>query len=246
MLIEYIGLPGSGKSSLEKAISQKLNSKDLQVISRNEAVDLLCASIFPISRGGNVIFRKISSGLYKVLLYVDTLLGLYTYTIPLDFFIPHRTRAAMRIAEDIRLYKFSSSEIFSKSYLLLSEGILHHLSALHFWRSPYNHEYYFRVPEEIKNLLTATKTVVVYIELSAENASLRLQRRGRPKFWPRHLETKVILNGFEKVISATLVGLEKDLEDKVLCLKGDHPDLTWQKEATYLLNALVQKKRKGI
>ena len=112
MLIEYIGLPGSGKSSLEKAISEKLNSQDLQVISRNEAVDLLCSSIFPISRGGNVIFRKISSGLYKVLLYVDTLLSLYKYTIPLDFLIPHRTRAAMRIAEDIRLYKFSSAEIF--------------------------------------------------------------------------------------------------------------------------------------
>ena len=86
LLIEYIGLPGSGKSSLEKAISEKLNSQDLQVISRNEAVDLLCSSIFPISRGGNVIFRKISSGLYKVLLYVDILLSLYKYTIPLDFF----------------------------------------------------------------------------------------------------------------------------------------------------------------
>ena len=65
------------------------------------------------------------------------------------------------------------------------------------------------------------------------------------KFWPRHLETKVILNGFERVISATLAELGKDLEDKVLCLKGDHPDLTWQR-SNLSFKCPIPKKRKGI
>ena len=99
MIIEFVGLPGAGKSSLEKAILFKFEQLGWNIMSRNEAVEILAWDCSPLPRDRSHWLRRLSTLLYKISLFVELISYLGDFLVMRDFLPLHRMRAAMQVVE---------------------------------------------------------------------------------------------------------------------------------------------------
>ena len=69
MIIEFCGLPGAGKSTLEAAVLAELGRRNRLVISREVLVQELISAQNSVQRDAGSVRRRISTGMYKAHLY---------------------------------------------------------------------------------------------------------------------------------------------------------------------------------
>src|SRR5690606_14158073 len=105
LIVEFVGLPGAGKSSLEAALVSQATLAGGSEWGRRQLVERLISEYSGLPRNGEAFVRRASTALYKFRLISDCLMGRGMHARAGDLVSRHRLRALMRIAEDIRLHR---------------------------------------------------------------------------------------------------------------------------------------------
>ncbi len=190
MIIEFCGLPGAGKSTLEAAVLAELERRNRLVINREVLVQELIGAQNSVQRDAGAVRRRISTGMYKAHLYKHALevSGLSV----LESRHSHVRRAAMRVAESVAL---QTNFDHGRGIANLSEGLAQHSLSLHVWRSLYGCAN-DRIQQETQ---PDENVVVVSLDLPAATAISRLEARGRPSFWPTQFSTEAIIEQYFEI-----------------------------------------------
>lgn len=237
MIIEVIGLPGAGKTTVEEKLKELLCKKNVQIINRDCLAasykrDKICES------ESSVFIRRVISLLYLLLLnmrWVRCSLGLlYGGGI---------FKKAVRIVgqwliESIWLTKYAHSLKGSfkneGAIFFLSEGIYHHGVSLSVWSG-------IPLAQFFKKLDVPQANRIVINVFAPEDIVLeRFRTRGRPSSWPVCSNEEEILKSYAEKISECAmfwqesslhveyfqaIGTEIEMEKKVQVLADKIYDL---------------------
>ena len=238
MIIEFLGLPGAGKSSLEQALIREFEERNRQVLTRAQAVDMLASSYSPFPRNRSPFLRKISTLAYKLVLLKNVINKLGRQFSLWDLLHIHRIRAAMRVIEDLFLYRMPPSLMKQEEILIISEGIGQHLVGLHAWRqllgksSQENFECFL----ETANL--SHRALIIYIDIPEKLAEVRLNARGVPDLWPTSVPPRNIISAFSGATPKFLSKIRDIDGTRVIKFEGELAAPSWQKQAKEIVLTL--------
>ena len=186
MIIEFVGLPGAGKSTLERLVLARLESEGAIVTSRQMITEAFVRSTTALSRDGNAILRRISTAGYKAML-LRAALGSHTRLRLREFPHAHLRNVATRCAEShlLAAYAAHHAEVVN-----LSDGRFQHRLSVAVWRAMAGFDDRIAPPPYDANSL------IVNLDISADQAFERLQARGRPEAWPVEYDTREVLERY--------------------------------------------------
>ena len=238
MIIEFIGLPGAGKSSLERALLVEFNRRGWGVMSRAEAIEALALDCSPFPRDRGALLRRLSTLCYKFSLMRECIAFTGELLAWRDILHLHRMRALMRVLEDLRLHRLGASTRMTRRILNLSEGLGHHLVALRAWRRLLAPTEELNLSQLLASSRFAAGSLLVYIVLPVPVALARLNARGVPALWPATVEPADVLQAFIDGLSSLLASSTGNERLKLVRLDGGAAQPDWRSEATTIAHLL--------
>lgn len=239
MIVEFVGLPGAGKSSLEAALLQQLKLAGVDTHGRRRLVEQLISGCSPLPRDRIGFFRRISTALYKSSLLTDCLLGKTVSMRAADLGSRHRFRALLRVSEDMRLYRSEQVALASKRCVNLSEGLCQHLAALEVWRMLLGGGFERTLPLP-ESKLAGCRALVVYVDVPEAVALERLLARGCPPSWPHSCSPERVVSLFNSNISRVLDGLGSCPGISVIRVDGTLASMDWIPESRRITGLLKE------
>lgn len=204
MILEFTGLSGAGKSTSEPHIISGLKQRGLEVIVRTEFKKsnykkIICPN-FEAKDG--FLFNQLSrQARWKTLRSVG-LSGPFMLSV----FSKVQRNLFFWLGDDIILSKYYSKEHetlpASNSVYISQEGFVHHCACLRLWHGGA----FSSLPKRIVQKFSPEKIIIIYFEISVEEALDRLLKRTRgiPDDWPRKINTtakvKKVLSRFNEII----------------------------------------------
>ncbi len=216
----------------------ELERRGWDVVSRATAIETLISICSPLPRNRGVLLRRISTFLYKLSLISSIIAGLGSLFVWGDLLHLHRLRAAMRVAEDVRLHHLASSTFGSGKILNISEGFCQHCVALLAWRKLLGHVSQSSLPANISPSLFSINSLVIFIELPVSIAEKRLRARGAPLLWPAAVNPKDVLTLFADCLPSAMASLQRQESLRVVQLDGAAACADWQRQSTRIADGL--------
>ncbi|MCP4408668.1 MAG: hypothetical protein GY807_13055 [Gammaproteobacteria bacterium] len=233
MIVEYAGLPGCGKSTLERRVTARLQERGIDVVGRREVENRYISKKYgrPYARLGSVA----RAGLY---------LQIWLRYAIRSVLAGHPTRSLQRwkggpgywAEKDVLLYscylanhrKYCREARMPELYCP-SEGLVQHLAGSRVWFKTNN-----RNDLQVLEKLPLELLCIVRPVVPVEEAFKRFIVRGIPHSWPASIKTEqdlrsiharyvevleVLLDGFKahgaRVIGVDLSGAINQLEEQV-------------------------------
>ena len=233
MIVEFVGLPGAGKTTLENALVDALARRGVPVMRREEAVSTYITDYVGISRTRSSILRRLSTALYKLRLFLMTMARPSPLLELNSLKRPHLLRAALRLAEDQCLYRWAEQHLQHPTVLDLAEGYSQHSAALLVWRKLLGsrHEEPALTSPRLSVTDGAAQALVVYVDLPQASAQTRLLRRGIPPFWPRHTDPDAVMTAFSRSIGQVVHAVSSIQGMYVLHIDAAKASPGWHAEA---------------
>lgn len=214
VIVEFTGLPGAGKTTLENAIAAALNARGCKVLRRADVKTSYLRKNFYEG------YRR-ESGLQIPLrlLFYGRLMGGFlrayrAHGLNLGGIArPGRFFPCLWLYEDAVLFNHfleeHRDEPWRENVFLPGEGIVHHSACVRVWAGGA----YARIGEAWRNKFGGRDIFVFHVHVPAEEALRRLKVRGLPDTWPgpaKRCEAEImqVLADFEDAIQETLVEFE--------------------------------------
>ncbi len=218
MLIEFTGLPGSGKTTLEKALLTRLQVLNIEMgdrkMLRHQYIKTHLFRLFSTRLSDySQFYRKLFSPFYtsKLLPYAARLN--YDISEPKIFYSANKQRA-QKVAETLLLNDFYLRHYDPKASLItLSEGFFHtHSAILAFSKQNIN-----------KNICTPPNnlTTIIHVDTPIDIAAERLSKRHIPQFWEINNKLSEIIPILERYQQATALCLDLAAQRGFTILKFD-------------------------
>lgn len=242
MIIDLTGLPGAGKTTLEKHLLPKLREHGLRVVTR---VDLKTSHI---RKNYYKRYRResIAHIPFRILLYLQRTAGLIMGTWaqglkPEVICRPGCFSPCSWLYEDMELSSHFLDDwkgVEGEGVLYFArEGIVHHSACVRVWVGAR----YAGLKDRWLRESGAREVLILYVRVPKEEALRRLQTRGLPATWPGPArksdeEIMAILARFNEAIRETLAEFEA-AGARVLNVDGmDDPVFQSQKIMTAIEN----------
>lgn len=238
MIVEFLGLPGAGKSSLERALITEIKRRGWKVMSRAEAVEALALQCSPFPRDRAAVFRRLSTLCFKLSILRECLAingGLLVWGDLMHF---HRMRAAMRLVEDLRLHRLGRSALKSGHILNLSEGLAQHLVALSAWRVLLGAAGRLDLLRHCASTLFSPNSILVHVIVPESVAAARLHDRGLPALWPATVAPLDVLKAFAEGVSSLSAFFSVNESVRIERVNGNLAQPDWYLEAVSIANHL--------
>ena len=213
MLVEFAGMPGSGKSTLYNSLIEGYTSQELSNFEKLEEAYLehcVPAFLFP------------TSGLYpkKTLFYWRFLKYCINQNYLSDFFDNFKRSICYWYLKDISLTSFAVGELSKEAYVL-DEGIVQHATGLLAWEK----ERYRSILDLSSKICVTKPWLVFYINISVEEALGRVEERGYPNTWRKEDRSREklheVLGNYSKYFPE-IIGFYKDLGAEIIELSSEH------------------------
>ena len=199
MIIEYVGLPGSGKSTLRAALMSLMDVEGTSTYTREDLQQQMISKLVPLSRQG--ITRRVSTAIYKANLTYRALTSESTQLKFSELAHPHIARAARRLIESQMLHKEVTNLTETQNVLFdMDEGICQNFISLNVWRRLIKKQER-RNYEWLNRHLEESNHVLIFLSLSNVTAVERLDHRGRPQEWPSDIPNEEILKAYEEELA---------------------------------------------
>jgi hypothetical protein len=222
VILEFTGLPGAGKTTVERQVVERLVSHGVDLIERQSIIGRYIRERYCGSYRPDFVLRRPITAIYRAGIWrrhFGWRLGtgvLHDITNPVGYWL----------TEDVHLVRFCREKMADafgglREVWNFSEGFSHHLAstiallhepAARFTRfAPYDRG-------------TARRWVVVHVDVPFEIALDRLSRRGRPASWRRDPRGNgPILRAFEDSIPRALeLASQSDVRIERIDLSDDH------------------------
>ena len=183
MILEFIGLPGAGKTTLEAELIRILKERGIYIFTREEILgDFIRTHIFkPYSRGH--LLRQPVTGLYYAYLNSVLILRLLRlWMLPIVF---HKAAAKSGYwtIESAILTRHTLQHLKDgkpSHLVMMSEGFFHHLACMYAWAGPSAMKMLSEAPYDRSAM---NSVFVVHVSVEKEVAINRLLQRGIPETW---------------------------------------------------------------
>lgn len=193
MIIEFIGLPGAGKSTAKFMLLNALHQAGVKTTSRQDLINAFIAKRFHVSYPKTPL-RKLFSGIHRALLMLESLQIRVRRKAWNGFTSYKRNLPLGWLAEDTIAIKQHQREN-NKALAVLDEGFYHHLAAALVW-----------CPLEKNDLSSPPEAsmILVHIKTDISQATNRLIKRGIPATWPNKIDVDTIQALFAATVEASL------------------------------------------
>lgn len=208
MIIEFCGIPGGGKTTLEEALMREWAKKGLSVLTRREAVQSV------IQRKRKLKGRA-STALYRARVWGDV----YAARLRFGFWEGQWPRARAMplywLCEERGFHKAAGDNVWN-----ISEGVAQHFAACKVWNG-----------DAAKSLIPLLEDIgpvcIVYVTTPAALALGRLKERGIPRSWPavRQEDLISVLCKFQDQIDQTIEIISKNKFVQVFRTDGEDPQM---------------------
>lgn len=237
MIIEYAGLPGSGKSTLRSAFLSLANRAGTKVYERETLQQELIASLIPLNRSGPL--RRLSTAAYKLLLIRNAMTNRAAHLEPGELFKAHLVRASQRLIESQLLFSHAEHLDGLLTWIDLDEGVCQNFISLQVWRrllEPGNDRVSY---DWLKQHFENQPHALVTLELPAGAALQRLSGRGRPPLWPRDIPSDEILDAYQQELATVQSILDNEPKAvTAISVSAAIPEAEWPDTAQTLLAML--------
>lgn len=205
-LIEFIGLPGAGKSALQGLLAEELGRRGVGFTGRKELVRILADSkvggaladgarrraataLYLAGLGARALQWRLQAGLFQGLLDRSR-------RLPLRWLVEDRG-----LAEHFRDYHPSdtNSDPGNAQVRSLDEGFAHHLAACAVWLGPQAWRLAGKAP-----YTAGSGHLLIHVAVPPGLALQRLRERGRPRSWPQGPDDAAVLLAFDQAIGRAL------------------------------------------
>ena len=249
MILEFCGLPGAGKSTLERELVAILAQRGHPLLLRDEAViDYIRAKLWS-GYSQTSAMRRFATAAYKASLLRATFAPRIMHHNPVSFAKVHLLRTSMRLAEDIRLSEWFAFNLPATSLLVLSEGVIQHLSACHAWQDILRRrERSGSVAASITMHDQPHHRVIIHVNVPIDVALKRLRRRCVPAKWPNGVSPKTVVDAFSRALPHTMARQACNQNITILPVDGTAAEADWPTVAASLAKdiSLVGCSAKGI
>lgn len=196
MLVEFTGLPGAGKTTLERLLLKKLKAEGSAPLQRAEVIQSAIRRWLPAYP--DTPLRKLGTAMYLTRLYSKAFnarmsTGLFRGGLGAKRNLPFKW-----MAEDVLLANHFQS-ISTTNLFFPSEGFQQHLAAAAVWcgHMAWDMAKYFSFPH--------CKRKVIHVITDRQTALQRMAHRGTPETWPQTKHNNAtILSKFEMCIERSL------------------------------------------
>lgn len=237
MILEFCGLPGAGKSTLEREIVAILAQRGHPLLRRDETVIQYIRATLWSGYTRNSMTRRFVTAAYKASLLRSAFSPRVMRHNPVSFAKVHRLRTSMRLAEDIRLCEWFASNQSAAHLLDLSEGPTQHLSACYAWQDIlHRNEMSSRVVAPINVRHQPHHRLIIHVNVPIDVAFKRLRRRGVPERWPKNVSPRSVVEAFARALSKTLAGESGKQNLTILPVDGKAAEIDWRIVASSLAN----------
>ena len=186
MIIEIIGPPGSGKSTVRDYLIEKMTEDSLDVRDIRELEKIAIIKQYNIDcdsgRLASVIGKlKLYWSIFTTRIYFDSIKG-----NPVEYIDRPKRLILYWFTKDIVLSKFYQRKCDPNSYHYFStEGMLQHLVSLRVFSNKMMNNLY----EELLGAIDLNSIVVLRILIDPDAGLKRLLKRGIPSTWPFYYRT---------------------------------------------------------
>lgn len=204
MILEFAGLPGSGKSTLNGLLIAEIGRQGLRVYGRKDLERALITNKFRHFRA-----RPAGLFLFSINLWWQYLAFSITEGTVLNAIRPYKCSPGYWLLKDLAICSFLRTERHN-SYLTRDkclycpdEGIVQHTTTMKIWEKHGN-----RLAGRWRECCDAKQMIIVCPRVPVQTAFQRLWRRGIPKSWPsncrRQNEVMEFLLDYEKALDDTI------------------------------------------
>jgi len=198
VIIEFAGLPSSGKSTVEKLLMGSLKKKGYFVQDRHEFRQRSAIPFLGCRTDRNAWIHKARTAFRWWSFISKTLYRDPEYLIGANMNRVHTILSTVRLYDDYDIIKSYSAKRQNLTTLNIAEGTYHHLVALNVWRGFHKKSSGCYIPGSLLSSLDAFQgQILIKTDLKVAVAKQRLTRRGLPRGWPANLDIDCILNKFE-------------------------------------------------
>ncbi len=206
MIVEFIGLPGVGKSSLREHLGKRLTARGIAVEPEDELRSEYIRRTYARAYGHNHPLRRPITALYKSEIWTRHL----GWRLGRGAFGALGSRPARLagywLTEAAVLTRFSQREALTVSgdkppIRLISEGFAHHFASCLVWDGTAASRLAQLAPYQPES---GMPHLILFIEAPVEIALLRLRARGCPWTWPESADPASVLTAYQSAIAQTL------------------------------------------
>ena len=239
MIVEFFGLPGAGKTSLESALLEALAPRGLSIVSRDEAVSELIDAWSGIRRDPPSLLSRGSSAFYRWRLVRDALTARPPLLDLSALRHPHLVRAARRVAENARLYPWLRKPASGNRIAILCEGIIQHLIAYTAWRELLGARDATPDLGALLRPLLQSDSMLVHVDLPVADAQQRLLARGAPPLWP-NTPIEQVEAAFLAATDAVMQALPDGSQHKLIHIDAATVGRDWRRPAEALAQTICE------
>ena len=235
MIVEFFGLPGAGKTTLENATLRVLAQRGITPLLRDDAVSSYIASWSHVPRDRFTPARRAASALYKARLFGQSLISTPRLLRPAEVAVPHLVRSATRMAENTYLYPWIRSRSHEFGIAVLCEGIVQHAIAHSAWRTLLRPARPAIATNRLLDAILGEDNLLVQVKLPVRQATARLATRGAPQLWPASVSHAAVQDAF----AAATARLIPELPCKIIEVEAATAGEDWQEQAHQLAEQLL-------
>ena len=240
MVIEFLGLPGSGKSTFEAELIHFIREDTGRVWEKNELVRSAIKEQFWSHYCQEHPARRLMTLSYKMALAADGFGKSMWRVNPYWPFYRHLMVPGMRLSEDLRLCNWLAHKEQKGLFYSLSEGLVHHLCAILSWQELLGKR---KIVSDawLQDILSVNspKRLACYVHAPIEVAYQRLLSRGVPDVWPRYVEVMSVLKCFAHHTERLLSLLDSIDNTTVVQINNDVSSLELSRNAKLLAQQLL-------
>lgn len=235
MILEFCGLPGAGKSTLEKELVALLAQQEPPLLQRDEAVIGYIRATLWSGYSQASPMRRCATAAYQARLLLASFTPQIMRENPVSFANVHLLRTSMRLAEDIHLGEWFASNLPATNLLNLSEGAIHHLAACHVWQHILRRRR--RSNSNGASIMSHHQPhhrVIIHVDVPRDVALKRLRCRRIPAKWPIGVSPSAVVDAFARALPHVLARQAHDQTITVLPVDGTAAEADWPTVAASL------------